>query len=360
MKRAIAPVAALCLLAYSFSFAALCASQYGDFSYTVLDGARVRIDCFNNRNAASAVIPESIDGYPVTEIGAQAFKQKSSLTSVVIPDSVISIGNDAFSYCLKLSSVRWGSVKSLGDAAFSECRALGNIDLNSADTLGERCFFNCTGLKSADLGERLTVLPRNTFSGCTALQTVVFSPVLKSIEAYAFSGCEALLSVSFPNTLTTVGDNAFYECAALENVTFGKGGMTLGVYAFLNCESLLSVTVPPNVTAIGKYAFALASGNEFSHAEGFTITCQNGSAAYNYCKQYGLTPKLKNFNTLFMVGDVNGDGGIGIDDAIKILRVAATLDPFDDNLLYYYDYDGSKTVDVRDARLVLRKAAGLS
>ncbi len=358
MKRALALLTALCLLVVPFSFSVFCASRYGDFTYTVLDGARVRIDGFLNRNAAAAVIPAAIDGLPVTEIGARAFKQNNSLTSAEIPNGVTSIGDGAFSYCLKLTSIKWGSaLKHIGEAAFSECRALESIDLNSADTLGERCFYNCFALKSADLGDCLTVLPRNTFTGCKALVTVNFSSVLKTVGAYAFSGCEALPSVKFPDSLGAVLENAFYECAALSGVTFPKGAVTLGVYAFLNCESLLTLTVPPNVTVIGKYAFGLATGVDFSHAEDLKITCQKNSAAYDYCVKYSLKPKLIDFK--LVLGDLNGDGKVLIDDARKALCIAAEIDLPDSVQLYYADFDGSGGVSARDARLILRKAVGL-
>ena len=87
----------MCICILSFGAVPVSAATYGDLTYEISNGKVTITDC--NTSATNAVIPETINDYPVTTIGSSAFYNCSRLTSITIPDSVTTIGNYAFFIC---------------------------------------------------------------------------------------------------------------------------------------------------------------------------------------------------------------------------------------------------------------------
>ena len=135
--------------------------------------------------------------------------------------------------------------------------------------------------------------------------------------------------------------------------------VSIGDYCFENCPLIVSVTIPPNVISVGRKAFALRNDTEFTHTKNFSVTCQKNSHAYDYCRSNGIVPIIKDFNMLFLVGDLNGNGKIEISDARTVLRFWVGVDLYTQQQKFYSDFNGSGKLDINDARGILRTAVGL-
>ena len=148
MKTALLPLVGFILLSTPL---AASAQQFGDFTYTS-DGSVATITGYTGSGGA-VTIPATITGLPVTAIGSSAFYNKSSLTSVTIPDSVTSIGNGAFEYCTRMTSVTNGNgVTSIGSYAFDNCTNLTWVTIgNSVTNIGSNAFDYCLRLTSAKI-----------------------------------------------------------------------------------------------------------------------------------------------------------------------------------------------------------------
>ena len=159
-----------------------------------------------------------------------AFAYCSSLTSVVIPDSVISIGDSAFSGCSSLTSVVIpNSVTSIVGMVFYGCRSL-----TSAGPIGSGC--------SIEFGWT-TEIPAHAFYGCGILTSVTIPDSVKSIGHGAFYGCGGPTSVVIPDSVTSIGDWAFGYCSSLTSVEMGNGVTSIGSCAFYGCSSLTDVYI---------------------------------------------------------------------------------------------------------------------
>ena len=223
---------------------------------------------FDSRNNCNAIIETSsntlivgckntIIPNSVTSIGNNAFYYCSGLTSVNIPNSVTSIGNYAFYYCSGLTSVIIpNSITTIYEGTFQGCSQLTSVIIpNSVITIGNYAFYGCSGLKSVNIPNSVTSISDYAFSGCSGLTSVNIPISVTSIGSSAFYGCSGLTSVNIPNSVTSIGSYAFSSCSALTSVNIPNTVTSLGDYAFSDCYNLNCVTIGNSVTSIGSYAF---------------------------------------------------------------------------------------------------------
>ena len=202
------------------------------------------------------VVPNS-----VKSISDSAFSYCEGLTSVTIPDSVTSIGEEAFNGCTGLTSVTIGNgVMRIGDWAFSYCKGLVSVTFgNSVTRIGDLAFWKCTSLIRVIIPDSVTNIGNSAFSDCTGLTSATIGNSVTKIGNSAFLNCARLTSVTIPDSVTSIGKEAFYGCGELASVTIGNGVTSIGDYAFYVCTKLTSVTIPDSVTSIGDYAFKSCS-----------------------------------------------------------------------------------------------------
>ena len=237
-------------------------------------------NAFRDSNIISVVLPNSI-----TSIGEYAFAWCESLTSIIIPDSVTSIGNCAFEWCSSLTSITIpDSVTSIGNYVFSGCNYLLTTENNlkyvnangnpyyllieptnrnaatynintQTKRIGNGAFNYCSGLLYVTIPNSVTSIGSSAFRSCSSLANVTIGNSVTSIDSYAFYGCTSLTNLTIPDSVKNVGGHAFFDCNSLTNVTIGKGVTNIGDAAFRGCSLLTNVTIPNSVKNIGEQAF---------------------------------------------------------------------------------------------------------
>ena len=186
-------------------------------------------------------------------------KAKSTgITSCEIHASTKAICRKAFSGCDSLTNITIpDSVTSIGKWTFSGCDSLTNITIpDSVTSIGKGAFSGCSNLTSVTIPDSVTSIGDYAFSGCDSLTNITIPDCVTSISESAFSGCDSLTSVTIPDSVTSIGENAFDYCDNLTRVTIGSGVTSIGDYAFSYCKSLTNITIPDSVTSIGKWTFS--------------------------------------------------------------------------------------------------------
>ena len=198
----------------------------------------------------------------VTSIGKNAFARCTGLTSVTIGNGVTSIGNYIFYCCSGLTSVTIpNSVTSIGEGAFYNCSGLTSITIpNSVTSIGRSAFSDCYGLTSIDIPGSVSSIGNEAFQLCFNLKSVTIGNGVTSIGFHAFYTCDGLTSIDIPNSVTSIGNYAFENCYGLTSVTIPNSVTSISDGIFTSCTSLTSVTIPNSVTSIGNSAFSGCSG----------------------------------------------------------------------------------------------------
>lgn len=207
-------------------------------------------------------IPDS-----TTSIGEYAFENCSNLTEVTVGSSVMTIGNSAFFECNNLEKANFSSIESvcniefgvfanpiyyaknlyingdviktlvipnsvtsIGNFAFECCTGLTEVLIpNSVTSIGYCAFSNCSGLTKVSIPNSVTSIDSYTFSGCAGLTEVLIPNSVTSIGSYAFRGCSGLTELTIPSSVCTISDDAFYKCTSIEELTIEDGSERLSL-----------------------------------------------------------------------------------------------------------------------------------
>ena len=258
-------------------------------------------------------IPDSViyegNTYYVTDIGKYAFSDCATLKTITIPNSIINIGKYAFRNCTTLTTIKIGNnVKTIADGAFQNCTILSSIRPilsvsyptipNSVITIGSEAFRGCLGLTSITIGNGVQEIGSSVFSGCSSLKSATIGTSVKEIGNSAFYNCSALTSITIPNSVTSIGEKAFEGCSSLASVSIGNDVTSIGRYAFRSCSSLTSITIPNNVTTVGASVFRGCSSLK-SATIGTSVKEIGNSAFYNCSALTSITIP----NSVTKIGD---------------------------------------------------------
>lgn len=231
----------MCLSTVSIAATAAEIKYDGAWTYMVEGGTATIYFC-DNTITGDVTIPSTLGGYKVTAIAEKAFNNRDSFNSVTIPDSVITIGNEAFK-ASALTSIKFGKgLKTIAANAFAFCTGLTSLSIpDNVTTIGEYAFYNCTSLAKVTIGKGVTTIPNNAFNTCTNLEDLTIGNNVTTIGNSAFINCYSLTSIAMPDSLTTIDSSAFRSCNSLIAITFGKNIKSIGYGAFTGCAKLTDV-----------------------------------------------------------------------------------------------------------------------
>ncbi len=271
-----------------------------DMEYKLLDDGTYALKSMGWATDKNIIIPSTYEGKPVTVISDNVFKS-SDITSVHIPKSVTSIGENAF-YHTKLKELViisdeikhigknafynapieditiYGDVINIGENAFEGNRRLESLKIyGTVENIGDRAFANCGDTIDAMFdGEYTTISPlkgvkrigKYAFSSSAFGEVTIYGDSLiieDSIFYYA-----KLKSADLLGNVVEIGDSAFYYCDNMKNVTLSDGLKKIGAGAFVCCDELEELKIPDSVTSVG------ADICGYSNRSGSFVQVRNG------------------------------------------------------------------------------------
>lgn len=236
-------LALLALLLFASLASTARAETYGDFTYATSNSC-VTITGYKGAGG-NVIIPPSIQGMPVSIIGAEAFRFCSSITNVVIPDSVTNIGTGAFVLCYKLTTIQIPNhVSTIGESAFASCRFTNVVIPASVNYIGTRAFGQCRSLKEIIVDEHNPVY--------TSFDGVLYDKSMATLLQYPNDHSTNCI---FPTNVININDFAFSGYSAFSSFTIPSSVATIGIFGFSSCYNLTNIVIPGSVTSIQMYAF---------------------------------------------------------------------------------------------------------
>ncbi len=329
------------------------------FAYTVTDGKASIVDYTGKE--VELVIPSTVDGIPVEAIteyafdsclvekvtvseGIQvispfAFSYAEQLTAVQLPDSLKSIGNDAFIGCRKLESVIIPKgVDEISGNPFTYC-TIKDISVDSGNTVfcaADGCLMNknthelVTGTIEGIIPENTLVIGRGAFEGYAAIEKVVIPEGVTEIGSFAFDECYSLCEIEFSSTVEVIGQSAFRSCDALSKVNFCEGLKIIDDYAFDSC-TLNELEIPAGVINISSCAFScntalekitVSEGNSVYYSSGNCVLTKEDDTLVLGCKKSVIPSNCKAIgNCAFAFVEI--EGKIVIPDGVSSIGEGA-------------------------------------
>ena len=258
-------------------------SPVSDFEYEI-NGDEVTITKYTGSDIDIA-IPDTIEGKKVTKLSSNSentiFANRGTVKSVIIPDSVKTIGAYTFYSCRNLETVEIpNSVEIIEDYAFQYCLGLLYINIPDSVTNIETGAFSYTTLSSIEIPDSVKNIGTAAFYFNSVLERVTIHGSDTIIGDNAFRECNFLTDVTLSDGITSIGDGAFAECPKLTSIEIPNGVTSIGEKAFASCKELESITIPDSVSSIGTDAFDLCNS--------LTLKCKSGSAAEKYAEENNI------------------------------------------------------------------------
>ena len=236
------------------------------YTYTLDDANRATITGYSG-SAIALYIPGEIDGHEVVAIGRGAFKNRTDLKTVMIPDSVENIGIDTFSNCIQLENISWSkNLKKIGENAFYNCDNLQIVKIpkslkdvyatyDSID-IPNGVFNGCSNLKTVNFEEKSTIIADALFRGCDGLEKVTIPDTITEIYGYVFADCKNLKNINISDSVTVIGESVFEGDTSIKEINLPDSITKLGARVFSGCNSLESIVIPDSVINIGIGTFS--------------------------------------------------------------------------------------------------------
>ena len=266
-------------------------NQYSNYdNWDEMENWGLNLQKFDLSNGSDIVVPNDIDGIPVTYVRGLT----ADLTSIKLPSSLIKIKDDAFNSMDTLKSLVIDrgapNLNELGERSFSGCSNIEELDLSNSKltsipegafaycknlktiklpstitSIGDEAFYNCQSLTNIEGLDKcnLKSIGSAAFSNCKALENLDFSQsTFTNVPSKAFNGCSALAKITLPNTLTTIGGYAFYACYSIPQLDLSNTALTtLENYALYQMRETTKFSLPDSISSIGTHAFSVSTSN---------------------------------------------------------------------------------------------------
>lgn len=285
-KKAISLLLSLLMVLSVFQMASVTAfaETEGDFEYyRSWNADEVSVTRYTG-TSTEVTVPAELGGYPVVEVGCDAFRENETITKVVLPESVREIGDYAFYNCTALAEIDLPKDLSvIGRKAFYNTAYYNNEsnwenDILYLDSYLLDTNWNLSGAQTVKNG---TTLIANDAFADRGITGISFPESLVTVGEYAFQNCTDLVSVTFSYGLRTISPYAFYKCTSLQQAVLPESLRSIGYRAFESCTALQTVTVPAGVASMGDNIFYGCSA--LREMKGYTA-----SKAEQYARQYGI------------------------------------------------------------------------
>ena len=266
-------------------------NQYSDYdNWDEMGNWGLNLQGFDFSNGSDFVVPNDIDGIPITYVKGLT----ADLTSIKLPSSITQISRDAFNSMDNLKSLIIADgapdLNELGERSFSGCSSVEELDLSNSKltsipkgafaycenlktiklpstitSIGDEAFYNCQSLTNIEGLDKcnLKSIGSAAFSNCKALENLDFSQsTFTSVPSKAFYGCSALAKITLPDTLTTIGGYAFYACYGIPQLDLSNTALTtLENYALYQMRETTKLSLPDSISSIGTHAFSVSTSN---------------------------------------------------------------------------------------------------
>lgn len=312
-----------------------------DWSYSAGDMGGVTVTKYNG-TATEVEVPATFDGMPTRALGMRAFSDKGTVTGIVLPEGIESIGANCFSSCYALADVNIPSTVTVIDSsAFSDCYSLpASLPLpDGLKTVGNYAFRR-SNLREITLPDTVTKIGKMAFDRCEDLLCANLGAGLTTIPQELFYNCTGLAAVSFSGAVTSIGTNALGTCAALEHILFlGTEDEWLNMSVAGNNGDLFDIDAQPcyggegdclrlESDGVHEYVYCTACGGRFGERElDLSYLNINGDGQRNALDIVSLMKYVAGAESDAVEErvDVNADGKRDILDIIRLVRVLSMI-----------------------------------
>lgn len=224
----------------------------------------------------------------ITEIWDGAFSAQTTITHMMIPNTVERIGHSAFRRCKIESFEMPENIKIIDDWAFRQCSSLRHTYLpDTIESIGEYAFANCTALEEFNFPSGITKINNYTLSTCRNIKEIEIPNSVTEIGNRAFASM-GISELQIPSSVTKIGNGLCYGCSSLTYVTIPESVSDIDTdYMFYNCKNLTGCSFPHELTDIGNYMFALDGKINISDCIRYAVNI--GNYAFSGCPSQEIT-----------------------------------------------------------------------
>ncbi len=311
---------------------------------------------YNCKNVTKLSLPYSLE-----TVGEECFYGIKA-TKLYIPEKITKIGNNMFAGMSELEEViPITTITEVGKGAFSGTKISDLSFLSSVEKIDDYAFMNCNNINSVSMPKSITYCGEKIFAQ-SSLELVTFENGTKEIFASSFSDCSNLTKVNLPDTVVSIGAGAFENCTSLKSIDLPDNLEYVYDSAFFNCTSLKRVSIPKSIKSISECAFGfIHNGNttdyKTSMGKDFSVYGYSDTVAKTYANKNGLNFIPLDFKVI--IGDVDLNGVVNIFDATLIQQHSSKLTTLDNYQLINANVNNDDTVNVFDATQIQRMIAGL-